>query len=94
MNKKTGLLVFTVFVLLFSSFIAYKIVDRPKFGETIASFTDCGCGGCGGEVSRVKEIEDKEEFEELKDKLAQPPSESACIAMGCSICTEYRLIET
>lgn len=80
-------------ILVLGSFVAYTMITKPQTGEIIASFTYCGCGGCGGQIPVVKEIRNKGQFDTLKHRLVKPP-ESACLNVGCSLCTEYRLIAT
>ena len=95
--KRTKI-VLSIIVLVSASLITFKIIDKPKSGEVVTSFTSCGCGSCGGQDVQIENIENtstgKQRYNQLKEELSEPPSEKACMTMGCSICIEYRLIET
>lgn len=82
-----------VIILVPAGFATYVLVNKTQSSGADASFTYCGCGGCGGQAPVIEEIKDKDQFDKLKRELIKP-SDLDCTAVGCSICTEYRLVAT
>ena len=58
------------------------------------TYLACGCGGCGGQTPEVVEIKDKDEFDRLVADDKRVKDSADCAMAGCSICTEYRFVES
>lgn len=70
---------------------------KDNQGPTEETYVSCGCGGCEGSETTIKYLYategGEEKLAEIKQKDKELLAGNACATMGCSICTEYRLVE-
>lgn len=67
--------------------------NSPEDTASYETYLACGCGGCGGQTPQIVEIKDRDEFDRLVAADKQAKASDSCAVAGCSICTEYRLVE-
>ncbi len=70
--------------------------SEPSPSQIVETYIACGCGGCGGDKNTIEYLYESDDGKETIDSIRLQDKKAAsspdCVLMGCSRCTEYRLV--
>lgn len=93
--KRLDLVLTIGMILVCMGLFVWTVASRSLQKSDVAEvYTACGCGGCGGVNPKVEYIHSKSQFDELVAKDKAMKGSSACSMSGCSLCIEYRLLQS